>query len=98
MRENDWRRRIMQNINPAKQIHVINRNRRIRFKIQLFLGRIVNRHVAYGLHHALPDNHAGTSGFTGRFLPHSLNHAQNVKIPERFSLLPATVEAHLSDA
>jgi hypothetical protein len=45
-----------------------------------------------------PDNQAETSGFICRLLPHSLNHAQIVKIPERFSILPATVEAHLADA
>jgi hypothetical protein len=45
-----------------------------------------------------PDIKAETSGFICRLSPHSLNHAQIVKIPERFSLLPATVEAHLSDA
>lgn len=28
----------------------INRNRRIRFKMEPFLGRLLNRHVAYGLH------------------------------------------------
>ena len=44
-----------------------------------------------------PDNQAETSGFICRLLPHSLNHAQ-MKIPERFSILPATVEAHLADA
>ena len=53
--------------------------------------------TVYTTSSAGPANQAETSGFICRLLPHSLNHAQ-MKIPERFSILPATVEAHLADA
>jgi hypothetical protein len=45
-----------------------------------------------------PDNQAKTSGFICRLSPHSVNRARLVKILKRFRLLPATVDAHFSNA
>jgi len=43
--------RITKNLNPSKQFTSLTETDEITFETQLFFGRIVNRHVAYGLHH-----------------------------------------------